>query len=52
MGASSGFTASSEGMMGAERPSLLEEDEDLSASSTGSRIPPLPPLDDLTPKIH
>jgi len=52
MGASSGFTASSEGMMGADRPSLLEEDEDLSASPTGSRIPPLPPLDDLTPKIH
>lgn len=55
MGASSGFTASSEGMMGADRPSLLGEDEDLSlspSSPTGSRIPPLPPLDDLTPKIH
>jgi hypothetical protein len=47
--------ASSAGMMGAERPSLLEEDEDRAgslSSPTGSRIPPLPPLDDLTPKIH
>jgi ElaB/YqjD/DUF883 family membrane-anchored ribosome-binding protein len=56
MGASTpGYTASSEGMMGADRPSLLEEDEDAStsmASPTSSRIPPLPPLDDLTPKIH
>ncbi len=55
MGSGMGSTTSSEGMMGAERPSLLEEDEDLSgsmASPASSRIPPLPPLDDMTPKIH
>jgi hypothetical protein len=56
MGASApGYTASSAGIMGAERPSLLEEDEDRAgslASPTGSRIPPVAPLDDVTPKIH
>ncbi len=50
-----GSMGGSASMMGAERPSLLEQDEDRSeslASPTGSRIPPLPPLDDVTPKIH
>jgi hypothetical protein len=47
--------SASAGMMGAERPPLLEEDEELRgsmSSPTGSRIPPVAPLDDLTPKIH
>jgi hypothetical protein len=43
---------SSEGLMGADRPGLEEDRSDLLASPTGSRIPPLPPLDDMTPKIH
>ncbi|HEX8705334.1 MAG TPA: hypothetical protein VF815_41260 [Myxococcaceae bacterium] len=55
MGSGVGTMGGSASMMGAERPSLMDEDEDRSdslASPTGSRIPPLPPLDDLTPKIH
>ena len=48
-----GYMGSSEDLMDAERPGLEEEDRaDSLASPTGSRIPPLPPLDDLTPKIH
>lgn len=44
---------SSEGLMGAERPGfqgVSDRSESLS-SPTGSRIPPLPPLDDLSGKI-
>jgi hypothetical protein len=46
------YIGSSEGLMGADRPGFEEDRSDSLASPTGSRIPPLPPLDDLTPKIH
>jgi hypothetical protein len=53
MGASTpGYLGSSEGLMGAERPGFEEDRAGTMASPTGSRIPPLPPLDDVTPKIH
>ncbi|MFL5345593.1 MAG: hypothetical protein ACJ8AT_12400 [Hyalangium sp.] len=42
-------------LMGADRPGLEGEGEDRAeslATPTGSRIPPMPPLDDLTTKIH
>ena len=43
----------SEDLMGAERPGLDGSDRsDTLASPTGSRIPPVPPLDDLSTKIH
>ncbi|MDY7229050.1 hypothetical protein [Hyalangium rubrum] len=48
-----GYMGSSEGLMGAERPGFEESDRsETLASPTGSRIPPLAPLDDLTSKIH
>jgi hypothetical protein len=48
-----GNIGSSEGLMGAERPGLVGSDRsDTLASPTGSRIPPVPPLDDLSTKIH
>lgn len=44
---------SSESLMGAERPSIMGSDRsDTLAFPTGSRIPPVPPLDDLSTKIH
>lgn len=46
------YMGSSEGLMGAERPDLEEDRADSLASPTGSRIPPLAPLDDLSSKIH
>lgn len=43
----------SEELMGAERPSLEGSDRAESlAFPTGSRIPPLPPLDDVSTKSH
>jgi hypothetical protein len=48
-----GNLGSSEGLMGAERPVPDGSDRsDSLASPTGSRIPPMPPLDDLSTKIH
>jgi hypothetical protein len=48
-----GNIGSSEGLMGAERPGLVGSDRsDTLASPTGSRIPPVPPLDDLSTKLH
>jgi hypothetical protein len=48
-----GNMGSSEGLMGAERPGIVGSDRsDTLASPTGSRIPPVPPLDDLSSKIH
>jgi ElaB/YqjD/DUF883 family membrane-anchored ribosome-binding protein len=50
---SMGSMESAERLMGADRPGLEGADRsDSLASPTGSRIPPLPPLDDLTTKIH
>jgi hypothetical protein len=43
-----GYIGTSEGLMSAERPGLVGSDRsDTLASPTGSRIPPVPPLDDL-----
>ncbi len=40
-------------LMGADRPGIEGSDRAESlASPTGSRIPPMPPLDDLTTKLH
>jgi hypothetical protein len=48
-----GAMDSSEDLMGAERPEMGGTDATgAMAAPTGSRIPPLPPLDDLTSKIH
>jgi hypothetical protein len=47
-----GYMGSSEGLMGAERPDSEEDRADSLASPTGSRIPPVAPLDDLSSKIH
>lgn len=43
-----GNLGTSEGLMSAERPGLMGSDRsDTLAAPTGSRIPPVPPLDDL-----
>jgi len=47
-----GATDRSEDLMGAERPEMGGTDATGAMVSSGSRIPPLPPLDDLTGKIH
>lgn len=45
-----GNIGSSEGLMGAERPGFV--DANTLGAPTSSRIPPVPPLDDLSTKIH
>lgn len=51
--AGSGSMERAETLMGADRPGLEGSDRAESlATPTGSRIPPMPPLDDLSTKIH
>jgi hypothetical protein len=48
-----GSVGHSEDLMGAERPGFTSEDRSESlAFPTGSRIPPVPPLDDVSTKSH